>query len=82
MVIQFEFLTYKVIEDLKLRPIIVDQKHASLSFQSRIKVVQKSIKIFRSFNRLIISHYDKFIRYIEILRAPPIFSICLTRICY
>jgi hypothetical protein len=75
MVIQLEFLTYQIIEDLKLRPIIVDRKLASLSFQSRIKVVQKSIKIFRSFNRLIISHYDKFVRCIEILRAPPIFFI-------
>lgn len=82
MVIQFEFLTYKVIENLKLRPIIIDQKNASLSFQSRIKVVQKSIKIFRSFNRLIISYYDKFISSIEILRAPPLFSIYLIRICY
>lgn len=45
------------------------------SLQSRFKVVQKSVKKFRTVSGYVKPYRQKFIDYIEILRAPPLEAV-------
>lgn len=62
----------KINELLPLRPVLHFLKHITDSLQSRIKVVQKSVKKFKTVSGHVKPYRQKFIDYIEILRAPPV----------